>query len=95
MANEYRIFVANKSREYLCRYGQNILSSSIEQGVRVIKRGCLGGGCGFCKIRVEAGQYELGKVSIKALPAEERKEGFVLACKTVPLSDLVIRVSGD
>jgi ferredoxin len=53
---------------------------------------CCGGGCGLCKIKVLSGNYEIGIASKTALTDDERKEGYSLACKTYPKSDLVIEI---
>ncbi|ADG05697.1 2Fe-2S iron-sulfur cluster-binding protein [Kyrpidia tusciae] len=95
MADGYRITVLGKGREFTCNHDQDVLAAAVAQGVRSIKRGCRGGGCGLCKVRVVEGSYELGKTSVAVLPRDERERGFVLTCKTTPKSDLVIRLTED
>ncbi|MCL6577407.1 2Fe-2S iron-sulfur cluster-binding protein [Kyrpidia sp.] len=92
MKPRYRVMVSDQQTEYTCRQDENLLSEALNQGIRAIKRGCLGGGCGFCKVRVESGRYELGKCSVTVLTPEEKERGYVLACRTKPLSDLMIRI---
>lgn len=92
MAKTYRIVIAEDQQELMCSDSQNILLAAITNGIRSIERGCLGGGCGLCKVQVESGSYQLGLSSVHALPLEEREKGYVLACKTVPTSDLTIRI---
>jgi ferredoxin len=58
--------------------------------VQAIKVGCRGGGCGVCRIRVLAGDYEAKKMSRKHIPQAEQAEGVVLACRVYPRSDLQI-----
>ncbi|WP_232796597.1 2Fe-2S iron-sulfur cluster-binding protein [Kyrpidia spormannii] len=95
MAEGYRIMVFEEGREFTCKHEQDVLEAAIAQGVRSVKRGCRGGGCGLCKVQVVEGSYELGKSSVAVLPEDERQRGFVLACKTTPKSDLVIRLTKD
>ncbi|CAB3393595.1 2Fe-2S iron-sulfur cluster-binding protein [Kyrpidia spormannii] len=95
MADGYRITVLQEGREFTCNNNQDVLAAAVAQGVRSIKRGCRGGGCGLCKVQVVEGSYELGKASVAVLPQDERGQGFVLACKTIPTSDLVIRLTED
>lgn len=68
MADGYRITVLGKGREFTCNHDQDVLAAAVAQGVRSIKRGCRGGGCGLCKVRVVEGSYELGKTSVAVLP---------------------------
>ena len=49
---------------------------------------CVGGGCGYCKVKVIDGQYVMDKYAKSALSDEEVENGYVLLCKTHPLSDL-------
>lgn len=92
MEKSHRIFIEEEQKSFICSKSQTIMQAAIAQGNKSIDRGCLGGGCGMCKVRVVSGEYELGRSSIQALPPEEREQGYVLACKTVPKSDLTLRV---
>ncbi|MDI3257214.1 MAG: 2Fe-2S iron-sulfur cluster binding domain-containing protein [Kyrpidia sp.] len=93
MARVYRVWVDGEERVFACGPDQDLLAAAVVQGVRSIKRGCRGGGCGMCKVRVVDGTYDLGKSSVAVLPPAEREQGYVLACKTIPTSDLNIRVT--
>ena len=50
--------------------------------------GCRGGGCGVCKVRIEAGDVRTEKMSRACISAEEEAQGLVLACRAYPRSDL-------
>jgi len=82
---------ADKHPEFSCKNDQSILDAANIQGVR-IPYACKGGGCGMCKIKVEAGHYERGKSSKAVLPDSERELNYTLACKTYPKSDLKVLV---
>jgi ferredoxin len=59
-------------------------------GRRGIPVGCRGGGCGVCKVRVEAGRVHNGPMSRACVSAEEEGQGFVLACRSHPRSDVTV-----
>lgn len=83
--NMYKITIKNNT--FLCQSDESILSAARKHVVN-LSYGCANGGCGMCKIRVETGNYKLRTYSKDALKDEERQEGYILACKTIPLSDL-------
>jgi CDP-4-dehydro-6-deoxyglucose reductase len=90
----YKVKVANgqtNSREFICKEKQSILDAARSQGV-VIQYACKGGGCGLCKIKVESGEFEIGKSSKAVLPDSERELHYVLACKAYAKSDLEVRI---
>lgn len=95
MADQYRVWVTEDETEFVCGTHQDLLAAAVAQQVRSIKRGCRGGGCGMCKVQVLDGAYDLGKSSVAILPPAEREQGYVLACKTIPKSDLKIRVTTE
>jgi ferredoxin len=68
---------------------ETILDTSIRTNGK-IKVGCKRGGCGLCKIKVVDGEIENGSVSRSVLPLNEEEEGYALACRAVPKSDVTI-----
>ncbi len=75
------------------RKGQTVLGA-LKEAEFYLVASCGGKGtCGKCRIRIIDGSFEV-KGSGK-LTAEERKKGFVLACQTIPLADLIIEVPED
>ncbi|MED4730851.1 2Fe-2S iron-sulfur cluster binding domain-containing protein [Aneurinibacillus migulanus] len=76
-----------------CSNNSNILAAARRNFLK-LPYGCFNGGCGMCKIKIVAGDYEVGLSSKAALPDNEREKGYALACKTYPLSDLMVRVMG-
>ncbi|MDP4105989.1 MAG: 2Fe-2S iron-sulfur cluster binding domain-containing protein [Bacillota bacterium] len=77
--------------EFSCKDKQSVLDAARSQGI-VIQYACKGGGCGLCKIKVEAGKFEIGKSSKAVLPDAERELNYALACKTYPKSNLEVRI---
>lgn len=69
---------------------ETILQAAIRHGVG-LPYGCRDGACGACKCRLLQGQVEHGSHQASALSEAERNDGFVLACRSVALTDLVIQ----
>jgi CDP-4-dehydro-6-deoxyglucose reductase/ferredoxin-NAD(P)+ reductase (naphthalene dioxygenase ferredoxin-specific) len=74
--------------------GQTILEAAIAHGVPY-PHGCRSGNCGACKSRLVAGDVEMSPYSEFALSAEEKDQGLVLACRSVPWEDVEIAWLGD
>ncbi len=89
------IRIQDCGHEFSCGTEQTLLEATKSRGVRCIRIGCLGGGCGVCKIRVLAGDYVVGKMSRAHVRVEAQAAGFALACKVTPKSDLVIQAMCD
>ncbi|MFD3445899.1 2Fe-2S iron-sulfur cluster-binding protein [Microbacteriaceae bacterium 4G12] len=79
------------NRTFTCTEQTSIIDACKLQFVK-IPYGCCRGGCGMCKVKVVDGEYTLGTVSKDALSDDEREQGYVLACKTCPSSNLTIQV---
>jgi len=86
----FRINIDNQS--FLCSKEHNLVQAARAQMVK-IPCACLGGGCGICKVKVISGQYEMDTYAKSALSDEEARIGYVLLCKTRPLSDLQIEMN--
>lgn len=72
-----------------CTNKESLLNLAKKQFVK-IPYGCANGGCGMCKVKIIEGEYELQLCSKGALSDVERKQGFVLSCKTHLKTDLII-----
>jgi ferredoxin len=94
---KHKVSVAESAEQFFCSEDQHLL-----QGMRtfhvgqplleVIPVGCRGGGCGICRIRILAGEYEAKKMSRKHIPENDQARGLALACRIYPRSDLQIEV---
>lgn len=80
--------------DFQCPGGQAILVAMEGARERLIPVGCRGGGCGVCRIRIDAGAYRIGRISSVHVDAAGRQHGVSLACRTFPESDLEISVLG-
>ena len=68
---------------------QTILQAAVEAGV-AYPHGCRSGRCGSCKSRLTSGDVKLGKHSPFALTEEDRAKGLILACRSVPTTDVTV-----
>lgn len=72
----------------------HILDSMNIAGTNKAPNGCHGGGCGVCKIKILKGDVKTICMSSKYISYEEKKDGYVLACRAFPLSDLEFEFIG-
>lgn len=85
----FRVSVPEVGAEFECRGGEYLLAAMRRAGL--FKRGgCWGGGCGVCKVRIAEGSVSRAPMSREHVTRDEEEQGFVLACRVKPLSDLVL-----
>lgn len=72
--------------------GETVLQAALRAGIP-FPNSCRVGGCGTCRCRVVEGDVRELTESGYLLSGQEIKEGVVLACQTVPRSDVVIDVA--
>jgi ferredoxin len=92
MRSSYKISVVGKSTCYECKAGDNLLAALANAGCG-IPTGCRNGGCGVCKVQILEGVFERGKMSAAWVDPNSARVGFVLACRTFPMSDLVVTLA--
>jgi ferredoxin len=88
----HQITITNTGEVFRCNEEANLLAAAEQALCREIPVGCRNGGCGACKVRITAGRYQTRKMNRAVLSAAEETDGFVLACKAYPRSDLAIHV---
>lgn len=76
------------------RPGETLLDAALRQGVD-FPNSCRVGGCASCKCRVTSGQVRELTESAYLLSAKEIAEGTVLACQSVPKTDVTIEVDNE
>lgn len=86
----YRIEIINRQQSFLCAANQVLLIGMERRNISSINVGCRGGGCGVCKVRIIDGDYETKRMSRAHISAVEEEQGFALACRVLPRSDLLI-----
>lgn len=75
-------------QSFRCRSGHSVLQAMSDAGKALLRIGCRSGGCGICRVRVLAGRFHTGVMSAAQVSADERRDGYALACKLYPDSDL-------
>lgn len=89
-ATAFTIQVRNRQQVFSVTEGQYVLAAMEHAGSQAIDIGCRGGGCGLCKVRVLEGQYSTGRMSRRHVTEQEQADGYALACRLLPESDLVL-----
>ncbi len=90
----FKIEIDNLTEPYSTPSGKTLLAGMEALGKRSIPVGCRGGGCGVCKVHITKGDYHCKKMSRAHVSVEEEREGYVLACRCLPLSNIQLRVIG-
>lgn len=78
----------------MCPRGTSVLRAMVAAGLRHLPVGCRSGGCGVCRVRVEHGEYTLGRMSATQVDADAADRGIALACRLFPTTDLRITTIG-
>jgi len=74
--------------EIACRADEDVISAGLRQGFLLVSD-CREGACGACRAFLEDGRYDrLLEHSQHALSDRDENEGWVLACRLRPCSDL-------
>jgi len=95
LMTKYKILLKDEDITYECSEQQNLLEAMARLGKKGIPVGCRGGGCGVCKVHILDGTYTAKKMSRAHISEEEQTNGYVLACRCNPDSNLTIKVVGE
>ena len=79
--------ITNKE-EFNCRENEYVLYAMQRSGSKCIPIGCKGGGCGVCRINIISGTPNFGPMSKLHVTEEEKSNGYALACRIKPKTDL-------
>ena len=93
----YRIRVEPSGVYFEATATDTLLASALRQGV-MLPHSCGNGGCGSCKMRWVSGVLDHPDGDQLAIDAQERADGWVLACQARAASDVVLhseRVSSE
>ena len=91
----FQVTIDNTGESFSCRGDAHILEAMEKAMCRGIPVGCRNGGCGACKIRVTGGQYTTRKMNRAVVSKGDEANGYVLACKTYPKSDMTVTAVGE
>ena len=75
---------------FICPDDVTVLLAMKGKGLTSLPIGCCAGGCGICKVKVMEGKYETKVMSRAKVSVEEAADGFALACRILPRSNLKI-----
>ena len=89
MSGPFLIQMAD-GQSWPCDGDESVLVSMRRANVEPIFFGCREGGCGACRVHINNGRYRSGKVSRSHVSEAEQAEGYALACRLYPESDLVL-----
>lgn len=79
--------------QFNCAKNEKVLTAMERAAVCCVQVGCRGGGCGACRIEVIEGEYDTLIMSKHHVSNEEASQGYALACRVLPKSDLVIKAA--
>ncbi len=89
------VHVEQTGESYPCATTESLLQGMLRLGRRGIPVGCVGGGCGVCKVRIVEGDVtRLGPVSRAHVSVEEEASGCTLACRVAPATPVRLVVVG-
>ena len=95
MTKRFTVTVEDSGESFACPEDECVLIAMEKQGLRHIPVGCRGGGCGSCRVIITQGTYRTRKMSRAHVSAAEEQQGYVLACRVIPESDLLLRLAGN
>ena len=84
----FTVTVEPSGRAFNVPAGDTILGAGIAQAIG-LPYGCRDGACGSCKCKKISGTVTMAPA--KALTDKEAAEGFILTCRAVPASDVVLQ----
>lgn len=90
----YIVTIAPDLRRYVCDSDTSLLEGAESLSAFAIRSGCRSGGCGICRIHIDHGQVKVRrKMSRAHVSSSEESEGYVLACRAYPLSDMTVSLA--
>ena len=76
------------SRKTIVTDGERSILELAEAAGVELEWGCRGGGCGRCKVQLRSGKVAMD--CEKGLTEGDKEEGWVLACRGCPTSDVTL-----
>ena len=90
--SEYGLHIEPSGENLRAATGESLLQTALKAGL-AFPHNCRVGGCGECKCRLVSGKVKELTDKSYLLSAEELQQGFILACQSRPLSDVVVEVT--
>jgi CDP-4-dehydro-6-deoxyglucose reductase len=91
MASHHTVRIIPHGRSISAPEELPVLSAAQLAGLP-LPHSCRAGNCGSCRARLLSGRIEYAGGAPLGLSAQETREGFVLLCRALPRSDLVVEV---
>ncbi len=85
----YRVTIRPYDASFDCAADETLLQGSRKSGLFLFTN-CQLGECGTCKVKIRKGQIRLAPFMLSALSMSEIDTDYTLACRSYPLTDLVI-----
>lgn len=90
--SEFNVQINSSQTQIRASAKESLLLAAIHQGI-AFPYNCRVGGCGECKCRLLKGKVKELTDKSYLLSAEELQQNYILACQSLPRSDLVLEVS--
>ena len=90
-AASHAVRLAPSGAEFTAAPKETLLQAALNQGL-AFPHSCRAGGCGSCKCRLVKGKVKELTDKSYLLSAEEIRDNYVLACQSVPQSDVEVEV---
>ncbi len=87
------ITIDGRTTPFDARRGETILDAAVREGLH-FPNDCRVGGCGTCKCRLLSGKVHERTDKAYVLTKAELRAGYVLACQSVPKTDIRVAVDG-
>lgn len=91
---KFDVHIDDTGEHYACNETRSLLEGMVALNRKGIPLGCQNGGCGVCKVAVLSGHYAARVMSRAHVSEEEERQGYVLACRVKPKSDIRLAVVG-
>ena len=88
-ASPHAVRIAPANVEFRAQPKETLLQAALNQGI-AFPHDCRAGGCGTCKCRLVKGKVKELTDKSYLLSAEELRDNYVLACQSIPQSDVEI-----
>jgi CDP-4-dehydro-6-deoxyglucose reductase len=89
---KFNVRLEPSNKEIVLKAGENLLTVALAQGIKWPHK-CRVGSCGTCKCKVLEGEVKPEIDFGNVLSPEQIKQGFVLACKSSPKTNLKILIN--
>ena len=89
---KFNVRLEPSNKEIVLKVGENLLTVALAQGIKWPHK-CRVGSCGTCKCKVLEGEVKPEIDFGNVLSPEQIKQGFDLACKSSPKTNLKILIN--